>query len=143
MNVTRLITVMLLALFAFGGEGKKEQSDSAKGGPLTLPKEAVAIEPHTWRHKDTAGKTWIYRQTPFGLVRFPEEKTAAAGPEKASSQAGIVSAVEDGDEVRFERQGPFGPYRWVRKKTELTAEERQAWERAQKEAAEKKKPSKE
>ena len=32
--------------------------------------------------------------------------------------------------IRFERPGPFGPYRWQKKKSELDSDERAAWERA-------------
>jgi hypothetical protein len=40
-----------------------------------------------------------------------------------------VKVTEDGDSVKFERPGPFGIYKWEKKKTDLDAGEKAAWER--------------
>ena len=58
------------------------------------------------------------------LVGRPAEAAPApvAGP--------TTTATEDGGIIRFERPGPFGTYRWQKKKTELDDDERAAWERS-------------
>jgi hypothetical protein len=153
MRIRSLILALLLAAFA-GAEDK-----------ATPPKGAEEIAPHTYRYKDQAGKVWIYKQTPFGYVKRPEdalpEKSENAsstpspfgpvknsapskgrndatpfGNSKASAGPGITKAVEEGDSIRFERPSPFGPYRWTRKKTDLTAAEQEAWDRLRKQTAE-------
>jgi len=55
-----------------------------------------------------------------------EEKAAA---EAASPGQDYILATEDGDTIRFERPSPFGPYRWQRKKSELSESERAIWNR--------------
>lgn len=132
----RLLVVLALSarlVLAAGLAFAADENKAAPEGPLTVPEGAVKVDNLTWRHTDGEGKSWTYRRTPFGLVRFetPDEEEAKA----ASSQSGspALKAFDEGDQVRFERQGPFGIYRWARKKTELTDEEREAWERAQSE----------
>ena len=131
MKPTRLLVLIMLAVLALAADDKDSPKPSGKNQPLTLPKEAVRIEPFTYRYKDADGKTWIYRQTPFGLVRYDEEE-AAARDDKKKETAVPLEVFDEGDRVRFERLGPFGTYRWFRKKTELTDEEREAWDRSRK-----------
>jgi len=115
--------------------GKPAAQAAKRPAPvIALPKDAVEVEPGTWRHQ-ADGKTWIYRKTPFGLSRF-EEKAAKAEKEESKAAPGSdvsagMRAFDDGEYVRFERPGPFGVYKWRRKKTELDAGEKQAWSRAQ------------
>jgi hypothetical protein len=56
-----------------------------------------------------------------------ERETAKA---TATSGAGI-KATEDGDKVRFERQGPFGVWKWEKKKSELNESEKAALQNSQ------------
>lgn len=122
-----LLFSLLAPLLVSGAEQKKTQSRQAKTPQkLEIPKEAKKVEPFTWRYTDPQGKTWIYRETPFGVVRFPEEQAVTAKP---VDDLDSWTAVEEGDSVRFERPGPFGKYRWTRKKAELSETERQVWER--------------
>jgi hypothetical protein len=93
--------------------------------PAGIPAGAVLVAPGSYRYTDQTGTAWIYRQTPFGVARL-EEKPAA---EAASAGQDYIRATEDGDTVRFERPGPFGPYRWQRKKSELSESERAIWDR--------------
>lgn len=106
-----------------------------------VPKEATLVEPGVYKHTDTTGKTFLYRKTPFGIVKSAEQKaeqkaepkTEAAtatpfGPLKASKQPDRLKVVDRGDLLEFERPSPFGSYKWKRKKTELTEAEREAWE---------------
>jgi hypothetical protein len=93
--------------------------------PAGIPAGAVLVAPGSYRYTDQAGTAWIYRQTPFGVARL-EDKPAA---EVASPGQDYIRATEDGDTIRFERPGPFGHYRWQRKKSELSDSERAIWNR--------------
>lgn len=91
--------------------------------PVTsIPQGAKLVEPNTYRYTDSSGKTWMYRQTPFGISRW-EDSPAAATPQLAP-QSQPTSVTDLGDSVRFERKTAFGTSQWVRKKTELTDEEK-------------------
>ena len=114
---------------AENGQAQKKASAKKKSTPpaeLTLPAGAVMVEPGTYNFTDAQGKKWIYRKTPFGLARV-EDKPAAASPTPAAGIA--ITATEEGDVVRFERPGPFGTYRWQKKRSELDADEQAALER--------------
>ena len=98
--------------------------------PPSIPKDAVLLEPGIYRHTDTQGKKWIYRATPFGVVKLedkPKEETEAAlkGPKLED----LIQAIDDGEYVRFERPGPFGVYKWRTKKTALDEVEQKVWDR--------------
>lgn len=131
MKPVRLLVLIMLAALAFAADKKDNDSQPGHGPPLTLPEEAVQTEPFTWRYEDPDGKIWTYRRTPFGLVRF-EQKAAETSESKKDKESGAppLEAFDEGDKVRFERLTPFGKHRWVRKKTELTDEEREAWKHA-------------
>jgi len=107
----------------------KEKKNPPPPAELTLPPGAKQVDPATYTFTDPQGKKWIYRKTPFGLARI-EDKPVEASTAPASSGAEIT-AKEDGDTIRFERPGPFGTYRWEKKKSELTEDEKAAWERLQ------------
>ena len=57
-------------------------------------------------------------------------------PERAAAKAAAVNgagikATEDGDIVHFERQGPFGVWKWEKKKSELDETEKAALQNSQ------------
>jgi hypothetical protein len=87
---------------------------------LQVPAGAVEIRPGSYRFVDSDGKAWVYRKTPFGVVRAAESQTAAP-----------TTAKEDGDTIRFERPTPFGVDKWQKKKSELNSNERAIWEAQQ------------
>jgi hypothetical protein len=106
--------------------------------PLQIPAGATESEPGTFRYTDANGKKWIYRKTPFGVARLEETPAGkAAAPDsglradvKSSDvKGGDMKATEDGDTIRFERPGPFGVYKWQKKKSELDETEQAAWNR--------------
>jgi hypothetical protein len=97
---------------------------------LKLPAGATEVEPGTYTYTDAQGKKWIYRKTPFGLARA-EDKPAPADAKPAPPLGDGVTATEDGDSVHFERSSPFGVYRWQKKKSDMTDDERAAFERSQ------------
>ena len=143
--LTVMATGMCLAAVKAKDAAKKHDAGKpAKSQALTLPKEAVRVEQFAYRYKDPEGKVWIYRETPFGLVRLEEKEEAPADAKAAKPMETEVEAVADGDQIRFERPGPFGKWKWTRKKTDtLSVEERDAWERAQKSSKDSAKNAKE
>lgn len=100
---------------------KASTEQKAKTQAPTIPTGAVEVEPYLFRYQDASGKTWMYRQTPFGLSKWEETSTPAA-VEPPKSEPVVVTDL--GDSVRFERNTPFGKGTWVRKKTELNDEEK-------------------
>lgn len=110
---------------------KERPSPAAAEKRLALPKDAVETAPFTWRWTDQEGKRWVYRQTPFGLVRYEDQEREDAA-EAAPDGRPQLEAYEEGERVRFERLTPFGKQRWYRVKSELEGEEREAWLRSRK-----------
>jgi hypothetical protein len=94
-----------------------------------VPKSAVQTAPGVYSYQDAQGKKWIYRTTPFGVVRL-EDRPAEQQPPTAKPEAEYIKAFDAGDFVRFERPGPFGIYKWQTKKSELSDTERAAWEKS-------------
>ncbi|MGD0774611.1 MAG: hypothetical protein ABSC05_17500 [Candidatus Solibacter sp.] len=103
-------------------------TDASK--PTAIPVEAVQGDDGDYHYTDPQGKKWIYRKTPFGVTRMEDTPERAAGKAAAANGAGI-KATEDGDIVRFERMGPFGLWKWEKKKSELDATEKAALENSQ------------
>jgi len=98
-------------------------SDASK--PAAIPADAVADSTGDYHYTDPQGKKWIYRKTPFGVSRLEDT------PERAAAQAdavagGGITAFDEGDKVRFERKGPFGVWKWEKKKSELDEAEKAA-----------------
>jgi hypothetical protein len=122
----------------------------AAANPTGVPKEAKEVAPGQYSYVDRDGKSWVYRKTPFGIQKFEDKSggTAESSATKTDSKAGSTEAgnvstpfgdskksaavpvkiTEDGDTLRFERQTPFGPQRWTRKKTELSDSEAAMWQ---------------
>jgi hypothetical protein len=144
----KLLTVLMIsAAFAFGAGqsgGKKKtptapakkpaaqaSAKTAQPAPakqiqaVQIPAGAVEFESGSYRFTDAQGKKWVYRKTPFGVARI-EDRPVEPAPDPF---AGLTKATEAGDTIRFERPGPFGTYRWERKKTELTDSEKAIVER--------------
>lgn len=136
---------LLLAIASLGAAEKAPAAASGvkkanRAQAAGIPAGAVQTSPGIWRHTDAQGKTWTYRKTPFGIARVEEKpaKPAAAEADAArleEAELNSIRGVEDGDNVRFERSGPFGVYRWSKAKSALNEMERKAWERDSKKAA--------
>jgi hypothetical protein len=105
-----------------------KQVDASK--PMPIPSDAVLGEDGDYHYTDSQGKKWIYRKTPFGVTRLEDSPERAAAKAAAANGAGI-KATEDGDIVRFERLGPFGMWKWEKKKSELDDTEKAALRNAQ------------
>ena len=92
--------------------------------PVTLPTTAVPSGPNQWTHADAQGKEWIYRQGPFGLWRAPKQEAVV----NVSRLHEGITVIEQGDQVQFSRQGPFGLTQWSKKLDEVNEVERAAIE---------------
>ena len=129
----RIVFSLSACLFAAAyGQTRKESpaspSVAAPAPNLQIPARAVKGDDGSYRYTDPQGKKWIYRKTPFGIARF-EDKPAPVDDATATRRFEAVKATEDGDSIRFERPGPFGVYKWQRKKTELDEMEQTVWDR--------------
>lgn len=112
-------------------DAQPKQAASAPAASQSVPAGAVEIEPLFWRYTGADGKTWMYRQTPFGLSRW-ENKPA---PRAAVEDANPVLATDLGDRVQFESKTPFGTAQWVRNKTDLSETEKAMLVRAGRKSA--------
>jgi hypothetical protein len=97
------------------------QAARAQSQTQSIPAGATQVEPNMYRYTDSNGKTWMYRQTPFGISRWEEGAVPAPQP---TAKSDPVSVTDLGDSVRFDKKTPFGGSSWVRKKTELNDEEK-------------------
>src|SRR5438105_4906265 len=111
---SRICLAMVLSVCGMlAAEGQSApKKDRAKKAPVppaevTLPAGAKMTEPGVYTFTDAQGKKWIYRKSPFGLVRL-EDKPAAPSAAPLAADASEITATEDGDTVHFERRGPFG-----------------------------------
>jgi hypothetical protein len=108
---------------------KSASDQKAKAQPaptMAIPAGAKLVEANLYRYTDSTGKTWNYRQTPFGVSRWEETSTPSAQPAPQSSEtkSAPVAVTDLGDSYRFEKKTPFGHSSWTRKKSELTDEEK-------------------
>jgi hypothetical protein len=121
----KIVTLGLIAAGLLLAQDKKAEprAGAAKGdaGAQTLPAGAKQVEPGLYRYTDAQGKTWMYRNTPFGLAKWEDKPLTAAPVVEPEVPASITDL---GDSVQFERQTPFGPHKWTKKKTDLNEEER-------------------
>jgi len=110
-----------------------KKSTEAPASPfLTIPKGATVNPDGTYAFTDKDGRKWNYWNSPFGVMRSeikPGPAAAAGAPsEAATASMPYTSATDKGDTVRFERQTPFGPMGYDRKKSEMTDAERSLFE---------------
>ncbi len=103
------------------------------GRPLGTPYSAKKISEGAWRAIEN-GTPVIYRSTAFGFTKLTEEENAKVQrmiegkpDEKVDVPVGM-SVVEKDGKLYFKRITPFGPYEWVKEKTNLNASEKAVWE---------------
>jgi hypothetical protein len=98
----------------------QETKPPAAASLPSIPASAKEIEPGLYRYTDPQGKTWLMRKTPFGVGKW-EDKPA----EPVAAPNTVPATITDlGDSYQFVRETPFGPSKWIRKKSELTDEEK-------------------
>ncbi len=124
----KIVTLALIAAGLLLAQDKKAEKTEPRTSAAavaasspTLPAGAKEVEPGLYRYTDPQGKTWLYRNTPFGLAKW-EDKPVTSAP--VVQPVVPVLTTDLGDSVQFERQTPFGPQKWTKKKTALTEEEK-------------------
>jgi len=134
----QILVVLILAAagvpaLAQTGKAQKAAPKAKAAAPaaVTVPRDAEKIGEGLWRAKDPQGKVWIYKRTPFGLIRYVEER---AEQPVSAGQAGVRVREAGPDRVVFERNTPFGSRTWTKAPAELDEEERQALEEWRKSA---------
>jgi hypothetical protein len=123
----RSITVVALlaaTVCAYAAEDGKSEKTATAPQRMTIPKDAVKEANGSWSYTDAQGKKWVYRESPFGVIRTAVAEPAADGQAKPKPPAAATKVIDKGDTVQFERSTPFGPARWEKKKSDLTDEER-------------------
>ena len=124
----RSITVVILfaaAVCAQAATDKKSEKTATAPQALTIPKDAVKDANGTYSYTDKQGKKWIYRNSPFGVIKTVAPETGADTRANPNQAAAATKVTDKGDTVQFERSTPFGPTKWEKKKSDLTDEERQ------------------
>jgi|SRR5208283_3111410 len=123
----------------------------ASGIANSIPKDAEPLGQGRYRAVDAGGVAWIYQKTPFGITRTRESEAASkagqsspfGGPmqtrqaaSKPDGPVNSVTAFPRGDEIRFEKESPFGKSVWTKKRTdELNDVEKSALAKAEKATA--------
>ena len=137
---------ILFLLPALGLGAAPQSASGSKQAPSAAPKPAAKAKPDNlsvppgaeklgeglWRAKDRDGKVWLYKRTPFGIVRY-EDGGAKDEPESQQPEIRVVKA--GANEIVFERRTPFGARTWTRSPADLDGAEKRALEQWQKSAA--------
>lgn len=130
MKVKNMKTIMLLTLVSTLGAAQDRSSavavankTAASSATPGIPKGATEVEPNLFRYADAHGKFWFARVTPFGISAW-EDKPALSVPVIEAKDSPPPKTTDLGDSIRFEKKSPFGETTWVKKKSELTDEER-------------------
>jgi len=136
------LRIAFLLIFCVSLPSHADDADERKPAPKAtvrkaeteVPAGAKQIGPNRYRFVDPKGIAWIYVRTPFGLSKHeetPEEKAEPA-PEAPDPR---LTIEEDGDKLHFRRKTVFGESKWTKKKSELTDDEKSAWDLLQKQKA--------
>jgi hypothetical protein len=134
MMKTLTLTLIAAALLAAQDQPNKKtppqkavSSKKATPQPVSIPAKATQVGPNVYRYTDAKGKVWMYARTPFGISKWEE----IPEPQPQAEDQSLTTVTDLGDSVRFERKTPFGISQSVRKKTELTDDEKALLEREQ------------
>ncbi len=139
---SKLLLAASLSLFSLLAQKAPQSAPAAKPAAKPaatkatsgLPANAEKVGDGVFRAKDSAGKVWIYTQTPFGYSR-KEEGAASPIPARSTATGVIIRAVEvTKDSARFERDTPFGKAVWTKPLDQLEDQEKTALESFQKSA---------
>jgi hypothetical protein len=106
------------------------------GRNLGIPYSAVRTSEATWRGMEN-GKVVIYRTTAFGYAKLTEEENAKiqrmidGKPDQSAEIREGLSVEERDGKLHFSRVSPFGDFKYIKDKTDLTPSEKALWERTQ------------
>ncbi|BDC50983.1 hypothetical protein F183_A32990 [Bryobacterales bacterium F-183] len=133
-----IVAAFVLPLLLLTAQDKKPATVPPAGA---LPAGAVKIDENTYKLKEKDGKTWVYRKTPFGVSRLPEEQFTKQNeaPLIQPAREAKVKVTDLGSEYKFERAHPFGIQVWKKAKKDLTADEQKYIDGAKVETAVEKK----
>ncbi len=128
---TLTLTLIAAALLAAQDQPNKnapprKPASAQKTQPVTIPLQATQVGPNVYRYTDAKGKVWMYARTPFGISKWEEIPAT-----QETDDQSLTTVTDLGDSVRFERKTPFGVSQSVRKKRELTDDEKALVERQQ------------
>src|SRR5690242_13001783 len=125
----KILFVVLMSIFSLAAaqpaRTQRKPAPAKEAPKIEIPAGAVKSEDGSYRYTDSKSKKQIYRKPPFGIPRSQDQPVKPTPPETLKN----VKATEDGDSVRFQRPGPFGTYKWQRKKSELNHMEQEVWDR--------------
>jgi hypothetical protein len=115
---------------------KKKTAKKAAAAPgpqfLTIPKDATLNSDGTYAYTDKDGKKWSYWNSPFGVMKSeikPAPPMSTFVPNATAPQDLSYTTTKDkGDTVHFDRQTPFGPVGYDKKKSDMTDAERKLFE---------------
>ena len=109
----------------------KAKAEVKKPAALVVPAGAVEIEPNIFKYTDKSGKATYYRKSPFGVSYYsPEKAVPKSVASNSAPSSSETQAYDQGDSVKFIRPGPFGNYTWIRKKSELNEDEKEAFDKS-------------
>ena len=119
-------TLVLFAIFcaplcAADKATNKGTAPAPRQSGQSIPKGAKEIEPYLYSYQDAGGKKWLYRQTPFGIVKMEDKPQPAP---VVVQETNPIVATDLGETVSFQKQTPFGTQTWTKKKSELSEEEK-------------------
>ncbi len=106
------------------------------GRPAGIPFSATKVSDGAWRAIED-GKPVIYRSTAFGFSKVSEEDNGKitrminGKPDEASEVPAGLSVAEKDGKLHFKRITPFGDYKWVKDKNDLTQVEKALWNQTQ------------
>lgn len=128
------IAVMVLAAESTPAAKKAAKPKPAPAAAVKItkiPEGAVQIDSTSYRYTAPDGKSQLYKKSPFGIMKIDEQATPPAVTDHAAITDHAndgVKATADGDTIHFERPSPFGTFRWQKKISELSEEERALWQ---------------
>ena len=105
-----LIVFLIPCFLLLGQQTTKNKKAAPKAPPAAtssapkIPEGAKQIEPYLYSYTDPQGKKWVYRETPFGVVKWEDKPSAAPVIDNSSP----VVITDLGDSVRFQWKTPFG-----------------------------------
>ncbi|HME08700.1 MAG TPA: hypothetical protein VKG25_16710 [Bryobacteraceae bacterium] len=116
---TKIVIMILSGALLVCGQQK---ADPAKPSGSTIPAGAAIpagaerVDAYTYRHTDAKGKTWIYRQTPFGVSKYEDPDTAKVSNSDSQSGVKLPSGAQKVDDSSYRYRDAQGKT-WIYSRT--------------------------